>query len=553
MSDYPFDLGSYSRSVSTKVPAAQTWFDRGLAWAQGYNHEEAVNCYQRATEADPQCAMAWWGIAYSAGPNYNFPWVLMDPETQAGALGTAFEAAQRALSLVDDVSLAEKALINAIQARYPQATPIDDMSAWNDAFANEMRKAMSDVPDDLDVTCVFAEALLNRTPWNMWDLVTGEPVEGADSLECREVLERVLERDDARAHPGLLHLYIHLMEMSATPEVALKFGDLLGPLVPDGGHLVHMPTHVDVQCGHYQNVLNRNQAAVERDGKFFEYAGAANIYTLYRLHNYHFVIYGAMFLGQIGPALSAAREMRNTAPEEMLRIESPPMADFFEGYLSFEPHVLVRFGRWRECTELALPDDQELYCSQTVFIWYARALGHAALGEIQEAEAAESEFQAARARVPETRMLHNNTVVALLEVADAMLAGEIRYRKGDYEAAFERLRHAVVLDDALHYDEPWGWMQPVRHALGALLFEQGQIDEAEQAFREDLGLVGHMRRATVHPDNVWALKGLYDCLKARGEQIEIVQIKQRLDIALARADAPILAACGCADVARAAS
>ncbi|MEM9257785.1 MAG: tetratricopeptide repeat protein, partial [Pseudomonadota bacterium] len=199
MSDYPFDLGCYSRSVTTDVPAAQTWFDRGLAWTHSYNHEEAVNCYQRATEADPQCAMAWWGLAYSAGPNYNYPWVIMDADTQAGALKTAFDAAQQALSLVERVTDAEKALIKALQARYPQATPIDDMSAWNDAFANEMRKAMNDVPDDLDVTCVFAEALLNRTPWNMWDLVTGEPVEGADSLECRDVLERVLERDDARA------------------------------------------------------------------------------------------------------------------------------------------------------------------------------------------------------------------------------------------------------------------------------------------------------------------------------------------------------------------
>ncbi len=552
MSDYPFDLGAYSRPVTTTQENAQLWFDRGLNWTFGYNHEEAVRCFTRAAEADPDCAMAWWGIAYAAGPNYNMPWWRMDPAGQVAALDKASSAARTAMSLADRVTPAERAMISAIQSRYPEPEPIEDMRPWNDAFADAMRAAYAENSDDLDLTAIFVEAMMNRTPWQMWDLASGTPADGADTLECRRVLERAFEREDAWSHPGLLHLYVHLMEMSPTPESALKMGDALRTLVRDAGHLIHMPTHIDVLCGHYQNVVQWNQAATVPDLRFFEREGAQNIYTGYRQHNYHFIIYGAMFLGQIAPALEAVKGLRDTTPEEVLRIPSPPMADFFESYLSFEPHIWVRFGRWRECTRLALPEDQDLYCTQTAFVWYARALGHAALGEITEAEVAEAKFQAARARVPDTRLLHNNKVADLLAIANAMMTGEILYRKEEFEAGFEHLRRAVMLEDTLPYDEPWGWMQPARHALGALLFEQGHLDEAEAVFREDLGLTGNMRRATIHPDNVWALKGLYDCLEARGEEREIVQVRQRLDLAQARADRPVRAPCGCAQAAMAA-
>lgn len=549
---YPYDLGVYSRKISTSNEEAQIWFDRGLNWTFGYNHDEAVRCFQNATEADPSCAMAWWGIAYAAGPNYNMPWWLMDARGQVKALSIASSAAKEALYLVGNVTPPERALIEAIQTRYPEPDPIEDMRPWDDAFAVAMRQAYAAHPNDPEIATVFVEAMMNRTPWQMWDLVSGTPAEGADTLECRDVLERAFKRDEAWSHPGLLHLYVHLMEMSPVPEAALKMGDALRTLVPDAGHLIHMPTHIDVLCGHYQNVVHWNQAATIPDVKYFEREGAANVYTGYRQHNYHFVIYGALFLGQMAPALEAVQGLRDTTPEEILRIPSPPMADFFESYMSFEPHVWIRFGRWRECTELPLPEDQELYCTVTAFVWYARALGHAALGEMAEAEAAETEFQTARMRVPESRTMHNNSVVDLLAVADAMLTGEILYRKGEFDAGFEHLRRAVTLEDTLPYDEPWGWMQPARHALGALLFEQGHLDEAETAFREDLGLSGNMRRATIHPDNVWALKGLYDCLTARGEEVEIVQVKLRLDLAQARADVPVLAPCGCARAAMAA-
>jgi len=549
MDEY-YDLGGHSYPVTTESREAQTWFDRGLLWTYGYNHEEAVACFQKAIQADPNCAMAHWGLGYAAGPNYNMPWHLFDEANRAEALAMGFASAKAALELVDGLADWEAALVRALSARYPQTELIEDMAPWNDDFADAMRAAFKAHQDSLEVRTIFAEALLNRTPWKMWDLKAGQPAEGASTEEAQDVLEEVLENDPAAMrHPGILHLYVHLMEMSPFPERALKAGDALRTLVPDAGHLLHMPTHIDVLCGSYRDVVHWNEEAVRADLKYWREHGPFNIYSGYRLHNYHFVIYGAMFLGQFEPAMTAVRGAAETVPAEMLRVESPPMADYFESYLSFEPHVLVRFGKWREAVALKLPDDPELYCTLAAHVHYARGVAHAALGEIEQAEAEEKAFLEAKARVPKSRILHNNLVVDLLEIATEMLRGEILYRKGDYDAAFAALRRSVALDDDLPYDEPWGWMQPTRHALGALLLEQGRLDEAEAVFREDLGLGGQLSRATVHPDNVWSLKGLHDCLEARGETAEIVQVRQRLDLADARADKRVAASCFCAQAA----
>ena len=339
------------------------------------------------------------------------------------------------------------------------------------------------------------------------------------------------------------------MEMSPTPEKALKAGDVLRTLVPDAGHLVHMPTHIDVLCGHYHDVVYWNEQAIKADLKYYEREGAFNIYTGYRQHDYHFVIYGALFMGQMEPALRANQGLWDITPEEMLRIESPPMADYFESYMSMGPHILIRFGRWAEAKELALPSDPDLYLTLTATVHYARAIAHAATDHVAEAEAEEKLFLTAKNRVPETRLMHNNRVIDLLDIAQEMLRGEIEYRKGNHDTAYAHLRRSVELDDNLPYDEPWGWMQPTRHALGALLFEQGHLAEAEAVYREDLGLGGTLSRASIHPDNVWSLKGLYDCLKARGETREIGHIRQRLDLALARADRAVGASCFCAQAA----
>jgi tetratricopeptide (TPR) repeat protein len=543
--DY-YDLGSYTRKITTTAPEAQLWFDRGLNWLYGFNHAEAIACFKRSLEHDPSCAIAYWGISYAAGPNYNLPWHLYDPAGKAAALGVAYDAMQSALALVDRASPVEQALIRALPARYPQRETIEDQAPWDAAFADAMRRVFHANRGDLEVRHVFAEAIMNLTPWKMWDLKTGGVAKDAGTVEAMDVLESALGDIPASwDHPGLLHLYVHLMEMSPFPQRALRAGDRLRDLVPDAGHLIHMPTHIDVLCGHYRDVLIYNQRAIAADRKFLAREGAMNVYALYRTHDHHFAIYGAMFLGQYGAAVAAAQELIDTTPEDLLRIPSPPMADFVEGYLPMKQHVLIRFGKWREIVAQDLPRDRDLYCSTTAMMLYAQAVAHSALGHIAEAEAAKAAFLEAKLRVPESRRVHNNTVRDLLEIAHAMLDGELEYRRGNHDVAFAHLRRSVELDDALPYDEPWGWMQPTRHALGALLLEQGRVAEAEAVYRSDLGLDGKLSRACQHPDNLWSLHGLHECLTRRGETVEATLIKQRLDLALARSEVPVKASCFC--------
>ncbi|GGH25236.1 Tetratricopeptide repeat-containing protein [Cribrihabitans marinus] len=552
MDTYDYDLGRHSCPVTTTSVEAQAWFDRGLAWTYGFNHEEAVACFRRALKHDPDCAMAYWGIAYAVGPNYNMPWELFDEAGRADALAAAFDATHEALRRMSGCSPVEAALIRALPARYPQREPasLDEMRSWDQDFADAMRDAHHALPDQLDLRAIHVESLMNLTPWLMWDLPSGLPAEGAATQEAQAALEAAMATaPGGMEHPGILHLYVHLMEMSPTPEKALKAADALRRLVPDAGHLVHMATHIDVLCGNYTDVVHWNERAIEADLKYYQREGAFNIYTGYRQHNYHFVIYGALFLGQIEPALRANQGLWQTTPEEMLRIESPPMADYFESFMAMEPHILIRFGRWEACKALDLPEDPALFCTLAATVLYARALGHAATGEVERALEQERAFLDACRRVPESRLLHNNRVVDLMAVAREMLRGEIEYRIGNFDAAFAHLRRSVALEDALPYDEPWGWMQPARHALGALLMEQGRAAEAEAVYREDLGLGGQRSRATVHPDNVWSLKGLHDCLVARGETAEIGHVRQRLDLALARADRAVAASCFCAQAA----
>jgi len=547
MEEY-YELGSYHRPVSTASPEAQLWFDRGLIWCYGFHHEESIKCFKKVTEIDPDCAMAYWGIAYASGPNYNKPWEVFTDADLTQSLEQAYTATQMALARLDGASAVEQALIRTLTHRYPSNTPADNLNIWNDAYANAMRDVYRAFPDDLDVSSLFAEALMNLTSWALWNLKTGEPAEGASTMEAVEVLEKAMaemEQAGGAPHPGLLHMYIHLMEMSPHPERALRAADALRDLVPDAGHLQHMPTHIDVLCGHYQTVVTSNSRAIAADRKFMQREGPLNFYSLYRCHNYHFKLYGAMFLGQYQPALDAANEMVATLPEELLQVQVPPMADWLEGFVPMKQHVLIRFGKWQDIIEQPLPDNPELFCVTTAMIHYAKTVAFATTGDVAAAEAEKQRFEAAVQRVPDTRYVFNNTCLDILAVAAEMLNGELEYRKGNFDQAFAHLRQSVALDDNLPYDEPWAWMQPARHALGALLLEQGRVEEAEAVYRADLGLDHTLSRACQHPDNVWSLHGLHECLRRLNKTNEADMIKLRLDLAMARADVPIQASCYC--------
>ncbi len=556
MSDY-FDLGSYSRKI-TGSSCAQIWFDRGLVWAYAFNHEEAAACFGRAAEADPGCAMAYWGLAYALGPNYNKPWEAFGPGEAPEAISRALAALGDAAGQARSASPVERALLQAMAARYPAAAPASDAGwdpaageAQNAGYAAAMREVYRSHPGDLDVAALFADALLNLTPWALWDIATGEPAQGAATLEAKAVLEQALASSEGREHPGVLHMYIHLMEMSARPEDALAAGDLLRNLVPDAGHLRHMPTHLDVLCGDYASVVAGNSAAIVADEKFRAQRGAMNFYTLYRAHDHHFKIYGAMFLGQERTAREAADQLAAAIPEDLLRVQNPPMADWLEGFVAMRLHVLIRFGRWAEILAAPLPGDPDLYLVTTAMTHYAKGVAHAATGQVEQAAAEQARFAAAAARVPQERTIFNNTCQDILAVAGAMLGGELEYRRGNHDEAFRLLRRAVELDDGLPYDEPWGWMQPARHAYGALLLEQGMLAEAEAVYRADLGLDGTLARPCQHPGNVWSLHGYHECLTRLGKAEAAGIVGQQLKIAAARADVPIRSSCYCRLTARA--
>ncbi len=445
-----FDPGPYSRTVTTSSENAQVWFDRGLNWLFGFNHGESIKCFKKALEHDPECAMAYWGISYASGPNYNMPWHLYDPKGLAMALAASYDAMLEAQKHAAKATPIEQAMIEALSSRYPQREPVEDMLPWNKAYTSTMRKLLDAHSDDLDVRSVFVEAIMNETPWRMCDLPTGEPFKHAGTTEAMAVMDHAFETmSDAWEHPGLLHLYVHLMEMSPFPQKALRAGDKLREIMPDSGHLVHMSTHIDVLCGHYRDVMVYNQKALEPDRRFLAYSDDPSIYLMYIIHNFHFAIYGAMFLGQYTPAIEAAEKLIATVPEATLRIESPPMADCLEAYLTMKQHVLVRFGKWQEIIDQDLPEDQELYCSNVAMMHYAKAAAHSALGNVASAEMEKTNFLAAKDRVPETRRVHNNTVEYLLGIAEEMLNGELEYRKGNFGVAFDHLRKSVALDDAL--------------------------------------------------------------------------------------------------------
>lgn len=543
--DSYFDLGKYHRDITTDSKEAQVWFDRGLIWSYAFNHQAAVECFENAIAHDGKCAMAYWGLAFAIGPNYNKPWEVFDKEDLIKTLKRAHDAAVKAKQLADGVMVWESSLIDAIQSRYPKDRADEDPMKWNKIYSEAMSIAYTKNPSDYEVIALYADSLMNLTPWKLWDIHTGKPAPNAPTMEVKALLDQTFLEADSLQHPGLLHLYIHLMEMSPFPEKALPIADHLRGLVPDAGHLQHMPTHLDVLCGDWRRAIASNSDAILADAKFVERVGSVNFYTLYRAHDMHFKLYAAMFAGQSKIALETAEQLDAAIPEELLRVESPPMADWLEGFLTMRLHALIRFGRWQDIIDMPLPEDQDLYCYTTATMHYAKGVAFAAQGDVGSAEHSRATFKSAVKLVKPTRTVFTNTCKDILAIAEAMLDGEIEYRKANYDLAFTHLREAVRRDDSLPYDEPWGWLQPTRHAYGALLLEQNHVEEAREVFAADLGLDHSLPRPLQHPNNVWALHGYHECLRRLGSHSEASVVEKQLQIAMAVTDVPIVSSCYC--------
>ncbi len=546
-----FDLGIYRRPISTDSPVAQRWFDQGLNWCYGFNHEEGGRCFAAALDADGGCAMAHWGLAYAAGPFYNLTWKEHGEAEAENAAKLGFDHARLARAKAFRGTAVEIRLIAALVRRFrkPHRVSVSEFAQWDDAYAREMRDVFREFPYDHDVMALFVEALMMRTVRRLWDLKTGAPAPNSDVLEALQVCERAIALADGAGqdqHPAILHLHLHLLEMSTTPERAMRSADRLGTMCPDAGHMNHMPAHIYVLCGQYEKAKHASEKAVRANDLYLAYVQEPTYYLLGCCHDLHLMMFTCMFLGQLAPALRAADQVRRLVTKRVLSIEGrPKLTQTVEGYYAMRSHVLVRFGRWQDIIDEPMAEDADLFMLTTAMQHYAKGVAHATLGQFAEAVRERQRFHRHVQRIPSDRRFLSNPTRASLAVGAALLDGELAFHQGEYDEAYLHLRQAVELDDDLSYTEPWAWMHPPRHALAALLLDQGHVEEAEQTYRDDLGLGDSVQRCAQHPDNVWALHGLVECLTRRGQEDGLTALRAKLATALALTDVPITASCLC--------
>ncbi|MBL8963692.1 MAG: tetratricopeptide repeat protein [Phycisphaeraceae bacterium] len=511
-------MGSHRRTVTTTSDEAQRYFDQGLTLAYAFNHDEAIRSFTEAGRLDPGCSMAWWGVALCHGPHINNP--AMPPDRVAAA----WAALEKARAAAVNASEVERALIEALAHRY---TPVmvDDRGPLDEAYAAAMRRVWERFPGDPDVGTLFAEALMDLRPWDLWS-PSGEP--RPETPEVLATLERVLAMQPT--NPGANHLLIHAVEASPHPERADAAADRLRTLVPGAGHLVHMPAHIDVRRGRWSMAADQNIASIEADAAYRRLAPHQEFYRLYMVHNHHFLAYASMMEGRWEVAQKAAREMLAGVPKDF----AGNHGEMLDPYAAIEIEVLMRFGRWEQL--LAYPEPASNLPITRAKWRFARAASLAALDRVAEAQREQARFREAVEAIPPGAMMAINLAAEVMRIAEHMLSGEIAYRRGRIDEAVSELRRAVQVEDTLRYMEPPDWIQPVRHTLSAVLLDAGRVSEAAEVYREDLARL---------PENGWSLFGLAECLKAQGMTAEAAKVRERFGRAWSRADTSIGASCLC--------
>jgi tetratricopeptide (TPR) repeat protein len=495
-------LGNVHHPVSTN-PEAQKFFDQGLAQVYGFNHEGAHKSFERAAQLDPQLAMAWWGVAFSLGPNYNFP---VDPAKEKAA----FEAVQKAIALQENASESERAYINALGFRYSK-DPKADFRQLDIAYRGAMAKLTTRYPDDLDAATLYAGSVMNLNPWKLW-LHDGRPNEGTE--EILAVLESVLKRDPN--HIGANHYYIHAIEASPYPERGLASAMRLETLAPAAGHLTHMPSHIYSRVGDHPASVRSNIKAVTADRRFLNRNSNPGLENaMLAVHNVHFLAYAHCMNGNFPAAKAAADELvRRVRPQ----VKEMPM---LEGFLPTRLIVLMAFEHWNDLVQLAAPDAA---LPVTTAEWhFARAVAMAKLGKTDLAEKEKLEWHKAVSQVPaETIIIELNTAGDVFKLHENLLSAAIAGSRRDNKVTIDFLKQAVAAQDALNYSEPPAFYPPVRPLLGRALLEAKQFPQAEKVFRADL---------EKNPRYSRDLTGLRDSLRAQGRENEAILVDQQLQVA----------------------
>jgi tetratricopeptide (TPR) repeat protein len=516
-------LGDVHLEITTGVPEAQRFFDQGLRLTYGFNHSEALRAFKEAARLDFECAMAYWGWALVLGPNINLP---MQEDVRA----QAWEAMQEALALREQVTARERAFIDALAVRYSdpaeeeEAEPEegeedgDRRRELDEAYAEAMKKVYEAYPEDSDAATLYAASLMNLSPWSYW---YGDGTPRERTTEIMAVLEGVLERDPR--HTGALHYYIHTVE-EKRPQRAEAGADRLATLAPNAGHLVHMPAHIYMRLGRYQDSFDQNAKAVAADEGYITSCKAQGVYPLgYYPHNIHFMVWSAMLEGRSAESLELARKVAEKIPEHL----DERNWDAYEYFRSQPLYVMVRFGLWDEVLAEPQPIEKARYMTG---IWHhARALAYLGTGSPGRARKELRRLGKIQREVEE--QYEDGYYAHLLTIARLIVEAELEAARGRHEEALPKLEQAVRLEGVLGYSEPPDWHSPVRHLLGAALIEAGRPAEAEVVYWADLA---------ANPENGFSLFGLEQSLRAQERDDEADAIAARFEKAWARADVELV-------------
>lgn len=515
------NLGSYSRPISTASAEAQKYFDQGLALSYAFNHAEAIRAFKQAVAIDPNCAMCYWGVAYALGPNINAP-ITEDAASEARqAIGQAQKAAG-----AGPAGSIERALIDALARRYA-ADPKAERAPLDKAYGDAMRVVVAEFPGDLEAATLFAQALMDTSPWNYWEK-DGSP--RPLTPEVLSALESVIARNPN--HAGAIHLYIHAVEASPDPGRASAHADRLAALIPGAGHIVHMPSHIYLRTGRFGDATRSNEDAVKADEAYFagDVVPGNMMYQVgYYPHNIHFKATSAAFEGRSAVALEAAEAARATMHADMML--DPAMGGMVQHFALTPLFMMVRFGMWDRI--LAEPEPAANLPYLRAIRHVARGLAHTAAGRVADAD---TELAASTALKddPALKALgvsSVNVASSIVAIACETLAGELAARRRRADEAVRHFAAAVALEDGLTYMEPPDWPIPVRELQGAALLEVGRARDAETAFRSDL---------KKFPENGWSLSGLQAALAKQGRARDAADVKARLDAAWRVADVGVV-------------